>query len=101
MIKSMLYRMSLLQALVVMIFISLLLPLPVLMLVYTNSIYEQKQQTFTAVNTKKFHLSSDIFVESLWNYYPSLGQKMLDQLTLDASVKFVRVKDSDDKLFLG
>ena len=71
------------------------------MLVYTNSIYEQKQQTFTAVNTKKFHLSSDIFVESLWNYYPSLGQKMLDQLTLDASVQFVRVKDSDNKLFLG
>ena len=101
MIKLMLYRMSLLQALVVMIFISLLLPLPVLMLVYTNSIYEQKQQTFTAVNTKKFHLSSDIFVESLWNYYPSLGQKMLDQLTLDASVQFVRVKESDNKLFLG
>ncbi len=97
----MLYRVSLLQALAVMIIISLLLPLPLLMLTYVNSTYKNKQEAFTTLNTKKFNLSSAIFVESLWNFYPELGQKMLDQLLLDPNVQFVYVKDSDDKLFLG
>lgn len=97
----MLYRVSLLQALAVMIVISLLLPLPLLMLTYVNSTYKSKQEAFTTLNTKKFNLSSAIFVESLWNFYPELGQKMLDQLLLDPNVQFVYVKDSDDKLFLG
>ncbi len=97
----MLYRVSLLQALAVMIIISLLLPLPLLMLTYVNSTYKNKQEAFTTLNTKKFNLSSAVFVESLWNFYPELGQKMLDQLLLDPNVQFVYVKDSDDKLFLG
>ena len=101
MIRAMLYRVSLLQALAVMIIISLLLPLPLLMLTYVNSTYKNKQETFTTLNTKKFSLSSAVFVESLWNFYPELGQKMLDQLLLDPNVQFVYVKDSDDKLFLG
>ncbi|MFW9618364.1 MAG: response regulator [Sulfurospirillum sp.] len=101
MIRAMLYRVSLLQALAVMIIISLLLPLPLLMLTYVNSTYKNKQEAFTTLNTKKFNLSSAIFVESLWNFYPELGQKMLDQLLLDPNVQFVYVKDSDDKLFLG
>jgi signal transduction histidine kinase/DNA-binding response OmpR family regulator/HPt (histidine-containing phosphotransfer) domain-containing protein len=101
MIRAMLYRVSLLQALAVMIIISLLLPLPLLMLTYVNSTYKNKQEAFTTLNTKKFNLSSAVFVESLWNFYPELGQKMLDQLLLDPNVQFVYVKDSDDKLFLG
>lgn len=101
MIRAMLYRVSLLQALAVMIVISLLLPLPLLMLTYANSTYKDKQEEFTTLNTKKFNLSSTIFVESLWNFYPELGQKMLDQLLLDPKLKFVHVDDSDGKLFLG
>lgn len=101
MIRAMLYRVSLLQALAVMIIISLLLPLPLLMLTYVNSTYKNKQEAFTTLNTKKFNLSSAVFVESLWNFYPELGQKMLDQLLLDPNVQFVYVKDSDEKLFLG
>ncbi len=101
MIRAMLYRVSLLQALAVMIIISLLLPLPLLMLTYANSTYKDKQEEFTTLNTKKFNLSSTIFVESLWNFYPELGQKMLDQLLLDPKLKFVHVDDSDGKLFLG
>lgn len=100
MIRAMLYRVSLLQALAVMIIISLLLPLPLLMLTYANSTYKSKQEEFTTLNTKKFNLSSAIFVESLWNFYPELGQKMLDQLLLDPNVQFVYVKDSNEKLFL-
>ncbi|WP_263833115.1 response regulator [Sulfurospirillum oryzae] len=100
MIRAMLYRVSLLQALAVMIIISLLLPLPLLMLTYVNSTYKTKQEEFTTLNTKKFNLSSAIFVESLWNFYPELGQKMLEQLLLDPNLKFVYVKDSDGKLFL-
>ncbi|WP_333805338.1 response regulator [Sulfurospirillum sp.] len=101
MIRAMLYRVSLLQALAVMIIISLLLPLPLLMLTYANSTYKSKQETFTTLNTKKFNLSSAIFVESLWNFYPELGQKMLDQLLLDPNIQFVYVKDNNEKLFLG
>jgi len=101
MLKAMLYRVSLLQALAVMIIIALLLPLPLVVLTYVNSTYQNKQEAFTALNTKKFNLSSAIFSESLWNFYPELGQKMLDQLLLDPSVQFVYVKDNDGKLFLG
>ncbi len=101
MIKSMLYRVSLLQSLVVMIVISLLLPLPILLLTYVNSTYKNKQDALTALYTKKFNLSSTIFSESLWNYYPELGQKMLDQLLLDKNVQFVHVKDNEGQLFLG
>ena len=101
MIRAMLYRVSLLQALAVMIIIALLLPLPLVMLTYVNSTYKQKQEAFTTLNTKKFNLSSAIFVESLWNFYPELGQRMLDQLLLDPNVQFVHVKDSEEKLFLG
>lgn len=101
MIKAMLYRVSLLQALAVMIIIALLLPLPLVVLTYVNSTYQNKQEAFTALNTKKFNFSSAVFIESLWNFYPELGQKMLDQLLLDPSVQFVYVKDSDGKLFLG
>ena len=101
MIRAMLYRVSLLQALAVMIIIALLLPLPLVMLTYVNSTYKHKQEAFTTLNTKKFNLSSAVFVESLWNFYPELGQKMLDQLLLDPNVQFVYVKDSDEKLFLG
>ena len=101
MFKAMLYRVSLLQALAVMIIIALLLPLPLVVLTYVNSTYQNKQEAFTALNTKKFNLSSAIFSESLWNFYPELGQKMLDQLLLDPSVQFVYVKDNDGKLFLG
>jgi|GEM_PF-777852 len=101
MIKAMLYRVSLLQALAVMIIISLLLPLPLLMLTYANSTYKSKQEEFTTLNTKKFNLSSTIFVESLWNFYPELGQQMLDQLLLDPHIRFVYVKDSNEKIFLG
>lgn len=101
MIRAMLYRASLLQALAVMIVISLLLPLPLMTLAYANSTYKNKQAEFTTLNTKKFNLSSAIFVESLWNFYPELGQKMLDQLLLDPQLQFVHVKDSDGKIFLG
>jgi two-component system, sensor histidine kinase and response regulator len=101
MFRAMLYRVSLLQALAVMIIISLLLPLPLVVLTYVNSTYKNKQETFTTLNTKKFNLSSAVFIESLWNFYPELGQKMLDQLLLDPNVQFVHVKDSDNKLFLG
>lgn len=101
MIRAMLYRVSLLQALAVMIVISLLLPLPLLMLTYANSTYKNKQEEFTTLYTKKFNLSSAIFVESLWNFYPELGQKMLDQLQLDPKLKFVHVQDNYGKLFLN
>ena len=101
MIRAMLYRASLLQALAVMIIIALLLPLPLVMLTYVNSTFKHKQEAFTTLNTKKFNLSSAVFIESLWNFYPELGQKMLDQLLLEPNVQFVYVKDNDGKLFLG
>jgi len=60
MIKSMLYRVSLLQSLVVMIVISLLLPLPILLLTYVNSTYKNKQDALT---------HSILKIRSLLNYF--------------------------------
>jgi signal transduction histidine kinase/DNA-binding response OmpR family regulator len=83
-----------------MIAISLLMPIPILILIYVNSTFETKQSELLSVNTKKFNLSSAIFAESLWNYYPELGQKMLDQLLLDKNVRFVHVRDNENRDFL-
>lgn len=98
--KTFLHKVSLLQSLIVMIVIALIVPIPVATLIYVNSTFPSKQEDQNTLNTKKFDFSSAIFAESLWNYYPELGQTMLDQLLLDQNIQFVRVRDNDEKLFL-
>ncbi len=98
--KTFLHKVSLLQSLIVMIVIALIVPIPVATLIYVNSTFPSKQEEQSVLNAKKFDFSSAIFAESLWNYYPELGQTMLDQLLLDQNIQFVRVRDNDDKLFL-
>jgi len=100
MLKNYLQKFSLSQALIIMIAISFLLPIPVLMGTYVHSAYKTKQETLAIINTKKFKLSSEIFAESLWNYYPELGQKMIEQLLLDQSIVFIAIEDTNDKVFL-
>ena len=100
MLKNYLRKFSLLQALIIMITISFILPLPVLMGTYIHSTYKTKQETLAINNTKKFKLSSEIFVESLWNYYPELGQKMIEQLLLDQNIIFITIEDVNNKVFL-
>lgn len=100
MLKNYLQKFSLLQALIIMISISFLLPIPVLMATYVQGAYKTKQETLAIVNEKKFKLSSEIFTESLWNYYPELGQKMIAQLLLDQSIVFIAIEDANDKVFL-
>lgn len=98
--KRFLEKISLLQALIGMIIFSLLAPLPILFATYVHSSYTSKQQSIYETNTKKFNLSSEIFSESLWNYYPELGQKLLTQLTLEPNIVFIRVIDAEQKPFL-
>lgn len=100
MLKNYLRKLSLLQSLFIMIVISFLLPIPVLMGTYAQSAYKTKQEALEIMDTKKFQLSSEILLESLWNYYPELGQKMVDQLVLDPSIIFIALKDSEQKDFL-
>lgn len=100
MLKNYLRKLSLLQSLFIMIVISFLLPIPVLMGSYAQSAYKTKQEALMVMNTKKFQLSSEILAESLWNYYPELGQKMIDQLVLDPSIVLIALKDSEQKDFL-
>lgn len=100
MILNILKKISLLQSLVIMITISLLLPLPLIVGVYVNVTYQDKQEKLFDLNSKKFELTSKIFTEALWNYYPSLANTMLDQLILDKNIMLVEVKDSNNKNFL-
>ena len=100
MIKLALHKFSLSQALVVMIVISLILPLPLVLLTYVNSAYKSKQEVSATMNIKKFNLSSEIFAESLWNYYPEIGQKLVNQLLLDPNLLSILVKDSEGNIFL-
>ena len=101
MFKKMLNKSSLLQALTVMVLISLILPLPLILVTYAYGTYETKQEEIANINTKKFNLSAEIFIESLWNFYPTLGQKMLDQLLLDPNIFYVKVLDLNNKVFLS
>lgn len=101
MLKKILNKFSLLQALTVMVLISLILPLPLILMTYTYGTYETKKEDMIQINTKKFNLSAEIFIESLWNFYPILGQKMLDQLLLDPNIFYVKVLDLNKKVFLS
>ena len=98
--KRFLEKISLLQALIGMIILSLLAPLPILFASYVFNSFETKQETSYQINQKKFNLSSEIFSESLWNYYPELGQKMLDQLTYEPNVVSIHVFDAEKNVFL-
>ncbi|MDD2383634.1 MAG: response regulator [Sulfurospirillaceae bacterium] len=100
MFKHMLNKFSLLQSLTVMVLISLILPLPLILVTYAYGTYETKQDKQNTINSKKFNLSAEIFVESLWNFYPELGKKMMDQLLLDPAVLYVKVIDINKKDFL-
>lgn len=99
--KHLLAKISLLQALIGMIILSLLAPLPLLLGTYVHSAYRAKQEVIYDTNSKKFNLSSEIFSESLWNYYPELGQKLLDQLTFEPNILSIKVTDADRKEFLS
>jgi two-component system, sensor histidine kinase and response regulator len=99
--KHLLARVSLLQALLGMIILSLLAPLPILLGTYVHSAYKAKQEVIYETNIKKFNLSSEIFSESLWNYYPELGQKLLDQLTFEPNILCIKVSDADKNVFLN
>ena len=99
--KHLLERVSLLQALIVMIIISLVAPLPLILGTYVHSAYKAKQEVVYETNSKKFNLSSEIFSESLWNYYPELGKKLLDQLTFEPNILSIKVTDTDRKEFLA
>jgi len=98
--KHLLERVSLLQALIIMIIISIIVPQPLLFGTYVHSAYKAKQEAIYDINMKKFNLSSEIFAESLWNYYPELGQKLLNQLTFEPNVLSITVTDADKKDFL-
>ena len=98
--KRILEKISLLQSLVGMIILSLLAPLPILFVSYVFSSYETKQAAIYEINEKKFNLSSEIFSESLWNYYPELGQKMVDQLTFEPNIVSIHVFDTEKNIFL-
>jgi len=98
--KHLLAKISLLQALIGMIILSLLAPLPILLGTYVHSAYKAKQEVLYETNVKKFNLSSEIFSESLWNYYPELGQKLVDQLTFEPHIVSIKVSDTDKKDFL-
>jgi len=98
--KHLLAKISLLQALIGMIILSLLAPLPILLGTYVHSTYKAKQKTMYETNVNKFNLSSEIFSESLWNYYPELGQKLVDQLTFEPHVLSIKVSDADKNDFL-
>lgn len=100
MIRRILHKFSLLQALAIMIIIALVSPLPLLLGTYVHSAYKAKQDESIVIDTKKFNLSSEIFAESLWNYYPELGQKMINQLTLDPHTLSISIKDTGDRVFL-
>ncbi|MBV5279026.1 MAG: response regulator [Campylobacteraceae bacterium] len=100
MVRRILHKFSLLQALAIMIIIALVSPLPLLLGTYVHSAYKAKQDESIVIDTKKFNLSSEIFAESLWNYYPELGQKMIDQLTLDPNILYISIKDTGDRVFL-
>jgi len=98
--KNILAKVSLLQALIGMIILSLLAPLPILLGTYVHNAYKAKQIALYETNVKKFNLSSEIFSESLWNYYPELGQKLVDQLTFEPHVVSIKVSDAEKKDFL-
>ena len=98
--KHLLAKISLLQALIGMIILSLLAPLPLLLGTYVHSAYKTKQAAMYETNVKKFNLSSEIFSESLWNYYPELGQKLVDQLTFEPHILSIKVSDADKNDFL-
>ena len=99
--RKILEKISLLQALIWMIVFSLIAPIPILMVTYVLNTYSSKQETIYEVNEKKFNLYSEVFSDSLWNYYPELGQKFLNQLTLEPNLVFIKVTDSDGKRFVS
>jgi signal transduction histidine kinase/DNA-binding response OmpR family regulator len=84
-----------------MIALSINFPIPILIGTYVYSTFESKQEEFVIVSTKKFELSSEIFSESLWNFYPELGETMIHQLNLDKNFVSLSVRDADGKLFLS
>lgn len=94
-------RFTLLQSLVMMIAFSLLLPIPLLLGAYVHSTFKNKQEDFVIVSTKKFELSSEIFTEALWNFYPELAQTIVNQMSLDKSFASVTLKDSHGSVFLS
>lgn len=61
-----------------------------------------KQETIYEVNEKKFNLYSEVFSDSLVNYYPELGQKLLNQLSFRTQSCFhYSDRDSDGKPFVS
>lgn len=99
--RHFLEKISLLQALVGMIVFSLIAPLPILMGTYILNTYSSKQEAIHEINAKKFNLYSEVFSDSLWNYYPELGQKLLNQLTLEPNLISINVTDSEGKRFVS
>ena len=99
--RHFLEKISLLQALVGMIVLSLIAPLPILMGTYILNTYSSKQEAIHEINAKKFNLYSEVFSDSLWNYYPELGQKLLNQLTLEPNLISINVTDSEGKRFVS
>ncbi len=84
-----------------MVVFTLLLPVPILFGVYVHSTFQTKQEEFVVVSTKKFELSSEIFSESLWNFYPELGKTMVHQLSLDKSFVSVNLSDARGDIFIS
>lgn len=99
--RKILEKISLLQALIGMIVFSLIAPLPILMGTYVLNTYSAKQEALYEINLKKFNLYSEVFSDSLWNYYPELGQKLLNQLSLEPNLVSITVTDSDGKPFVS
>jgi|LGOV01.1.fsa_nt_gb signal transduction histidine kinase/DNA-binding response OmpR family regulator len=101
MFLKILKKFSLLQSLVVMIVFSMLIPLPVLFGVYVHGAYTDKQEQTKILNYEKFKHSSEVFAESIWSYYPSIGKIIINQLILDEDVVSIYVYDANGKDFLS
>jgi len=101
MFLKILKKFSLLQSLVVMIVFSMLIPLPVLFGVYVHGAYTDKQEQTKKLNYEKFKESSEVFAESIWSYYPRIGEIIINQLILDSTVFSIHVYDENGNDFLS
>ncbi len=101
MFVKILKKFSLLQSLVLMIVFSMLIPLPLLFGIYVNGAYKDKQEHTKILNYEKFKESSEVFAESIWSYYPRIGEIIINQLILDDEVASILVHDSNNENFLS
>jgi len=101
MFLKVLKKFSLLQSLVVMIVFSMLIPLPLLFGLYVHGAYKDKQEQLKILDYEKFKKSSEVFAESIWSYYPRIGEIIINQLMLDEDVARIHVYDSNGNDFLS